>query len=677
MWFFEAIITIIITLLFYAFFVAICEVILEVIFGNICYRYYKTRRWEATLNKFKKILWFWFSPIVVICSLANNISRGLVGFYVTLRLILFSIEIIVRMNNRDQNWYDWKWYNEEWFDKDWYSESWLYKYTWTRYNEAWYDKNWFDKNWFDKNWLNWETWSKYDSRWYDKDWYNEKWYNRKWYNRYWYDKNWFDTCWWNKKWINKKTGTEYDENWYDRYWYDWKWYDEEWYDRYWYNKKWYNSAWYDKNWYKKDWYNIRWRNKKWINKKTGTRFDKDWYDEYWNDKDWYKKDWYDIFWRNKKWINKKTRTKFDEDWYDRYWYDKDWYNEDWYDKNWFTREIKEEITELDEDLQDLLLKWKEIWTILEKDLINSIDSMEWSLRKLEKFYNLCDELEIEVIPLKTKKNKKIEKTKKEISWKWKSSSIKICSIASWSNWNCYYIGTDDKAILIDDWISYKQLSSRMQQANLNINSIKWIFISHEHTDHIKWLPVFYKNHPKVPIYFNENAYHSVNSSNDPGVYKRWVINLEDKMINLDWFKIYPFRKKHDASYPLSFRVEYDWISIWIFTDIWEHSTTFQNHFKKCNAVFLEANHDVTMLRNCSRPKDVIDRIYATHFSNDNAYDMLDNYANKDLQLVIFVHISKDNNTSEKILNKFSKFKNKYKIDIASRYSVWQVYTVTN
>ena len=61
--------------------------------------------------------------------------------------------------------------------------------------------------------------------------------------------------------------------------------------------------------------------------------------------------------------------------------------------------LMEDISELSEDLQDLLLKWAEKWSLLEEDLIASLDNMEGSIRILEKFYDLCDKLKIKVITI--------------------------------------------------------------------------------------------------------------------------------------------------------------------------------------------------------------------------------------------------------------------------------------
>ena len=90
--------------------------------------------------------------------------------------------------------------------------------------------------------------------------------------------------------------------------------------------------------------------------------------------------------------------------------------------------LMEDISELSEDLQDLLLKWAEKGSLLEEDLISSLDNMEWSIRILEKFYDLCDKLKIKVITIeeelenreKEDKSAKRESKLGKISLYWKT-----------------------------------------------------------------------------------------------------------------------------------------------------------------------------------------------------------------------------------------------------------------
>ncbi len=63
--------------------------------------------------------------------------------------------------------------------------------------------------------------------------------------------------------------------------------------------------------------------------------------------------------------------------------------------------------------------------------------------------------------------------------------LEICAIASGSNGNCYYIGNENEAVLIDAGISGKQVLARMAERGLSSSKIKALFITHEHGDHMR------------------------------------------------------------------------------------------------------------------------------------------------------------------------------------------------
>ena len=64
-------------------------------------------------------------------------------------------------------------------------------------------------------------------------------------------------------------------------------------------------------------------------------------------------------------------------------------------------------------------------------------------------------------------------------------NIKICSLYSGSRGNSAYINAGGASILIDAGKSAKALCSALKEINVDICSIDAIFITHEHSDHIK------------------------------------------------------------------------------------------------------------------------------------------------------------------------------------------------
>jgi phosphoribosyl 1,2-cyclic phosphodiesterase len=83
-------------------------------------------------------------------------------------------------------------------------------------------------------------------------------------------------------------------------------------------------------------------------------------------------------------------------------------------------------------------------------------------------------------------------------------SLFICSLNSGSNGNCYYVGNNDEAILVDAGISCREIERRMQQCGLHLKNVRALFISHEHSDHITGVRVLSKKY-SIPVYITEQT----------------------------------------------------------------------------------------------------------------------------------------------------------------------------
>jgi phosphoribosyl 1,2-cyclic phosphodiesterase len=140
------------------------------------------------------------------------------------------------------------------------------------------------------------------------------------------------------------------------------------------------------------------------------------------------------------------------------------------------------------------------------------------------------------------------------------------------------------------------------------------------------------------------------------------------------FRVYTFLKHHDAAQPCSFRIAHDGIQTGIFTDIGSECENVIHHLKQCHALFLEANYDEKMLWDGRYPWPLKRRIASDHghLSNDQAFEMLINHSGDQLHTVFLSHLSAENNTPDKAMDRFSELEGKLNIHLTSRYSAGEV-----
>ncbi|WP_462265077.1 MBL fold metallo-hydrolase [Mucilaginibacter sp.] len=252
-------------------------------------------------------------------------------------------------------------------------------------------------------------------------------------------------------------------------------------------------------------------------------------------------------------------------------------------------------------------------------------------------------------------------------------SLYIASLNSGSNGNCYYVGNRHEAILVDAGISCREVEKRMQRLGLSMQKVKAIFISHEHADHIRGLPVLAKKH-RVPVYIT------------PRTCRNGRLELEDELnlpipenrtVSIGSLTITAFLKHHDAIEPHSFTISSAGVTVGVFTDIGVPCTNLLQHFSQCHAAFLEANYDEQMLHGGSYPYHLKRRISGGkgHLSNRQALEVFKAYRAPFLSHLLLAHLSKENNCPDLAQQLFNKHAGNTQIIVASRYQESRVYHI--
>lgn len=254
-------------------------------------------------------------------------------------------------------------------------------------------------------------------------------------------------------------------------------------------------------------------------------------------------------------------------------------------------------------------------------------------------------------------------------------SLFISSLNSGSNGNCYYVGNNNEAVLVDVGISCKEVEKRMLRSDLSMNKVKAIFISHEHSDHIKGVQVLSKKY-SLPVYIT------------PLTLRNSHLVLEDHLVNpftgyeaiqIGDLSVVPFPKLHDASDPFSFIVEGNGLKIGVLTDIGSACRHVIDNFKQCHAAFLEANYDEGLLESGYYPYYLKQRIKSDkgHLSNKQALELFVNHKPEFMRLVILSHLSKDNNCPIIVKDLFTQYANQTKVVVASRLQESEVFHISD
>ncbi|NMP36733.1 MAG: MBL fold metallo-hydrolase [Clostridiales bacterium] len=221
---------------------------------------------------------------------------------------------------------------------------------------------------------------------------------------------------------------------------------------------------------------------------------------------------------------------------------------------------------------------------------------------------------------------------------------RFCPLFSSSSGNSIYIGTASDGILIDVGQSAKRTAQALCAMGIDPASLRAVFVTHEHSDHVKGLRVFASQH-RLPVYASNGTLAALSDSGC----------LCDKFTAsaVDWngceitgMFIKPFHTQHDCREGNGYRIEMpDGRSIAVATDLGEMTREVVEAITGCDLVMLESNHDVDMLRSGSYPYVLKQRILSKygHLSNEVCAQTLASLVNKGTTRFVLGHLSIENN----------------------------------
>lgn len=220
--------------------------------------------------------------------------------------------------------------------------------------------------------------------------------------------------------------------------------------------------------------------------------------------------------------------------------------------------------------------------------------------------------------------------------------MKFCPLYSGSSGNSIFFGEGEDRILIDAGLPGKRIDSAMKEINEDTANIKGIFITHEHSDHIKGAGVLSRKYD-IPIYANELTwkamYGKIGKIRDENVV---VISDSVKIGNI---LIEPFDTSHDSAHSCGYIIHGEKDKVAIVTDLGTIGEDIFCKIRECSIILLECNHDVEMLKFGPYPYVLKKRILSDfgHLSNEACGEAILNILNGSKKTVYLGHLSKTNN----------------------------------
>lgn len=231
--------------------------------------------------------------------------------------------------------------------------------------------------------------------------------------------------------------------------------------------------------------------------------------------------------------------------------------------------------------------------------------------------------------------------------------LKFLSLSSGSSGNCYYLGTEQYAILIDAGIPVRTIQKVLRENGLSFGKIMGVLITHDHTDHIRSAGSLGELY-HLPVY-STKAVHSGMERNY-GMSKKLSAAsrryLErDVVFDIPGtdFHITPFTVPHDSTDNVGYYIEFgpasNPVRFCLATDVGFVTSDIRHFLGKADHVVMESNHDIDMLMNGPYPNYLKKRVRGEggHMSNRECAELIHDIYHKGLRHIFLCHLSQENN----------------------------------
>ena len=215
----------------------------------------------------------------------------------------------------------------------------------------------------------------------------------------------------------------------------------------------------------------------------------------------------------------------------------------------------------------------------------------------------------------------------------------ISVLASGSKGNCTFIEMEGSCVLIDAGISARRIKQELGRIGHSIEDLDGIFITHEHSDHIKGLAAVTKKYG-IPVYSRPETFKAMSCYNE---LPTECINIIYNQVRIGKLTVRAFPVSHDAADPVGYSIMGS-IKCVVATDIGFVDDNLRKELEAARVMVLEANHDVEMLKNGEYPWPLKRRILSNrgHLSNiDTAWTLV--HLKQRPQKVFLAHLSQSNN----------------------------------
>jgi phosphoribosyl 1,2-cyclic phosphodiesterase len=221
--------------------------------------------------------------------------------------------------------------------------------------------------------------------------------------------------------------------------------------------------------------------------------------------------------------------------------------------------------------------------------------------------------------------------------------VEVLVLASGSSGNSVLVRSGETSVLVDVGVSALQLKKRLECFGSAPDDVDAIFLTHEHSDHIRGLEVFLRRHREAPVWTTRGTWSRVPVKTRTG---GEIETGRDYPVGS--LRVRPVATSHDAAEPVAYVFEDGMQRVAVCTDTGVFTHLLEQRLANCDLLLIETNHDADMLRHGPYPWQLKQRIASRlgHLANHQTEEAMDRIRCAQLKGVVGLHLSAENNSTQ-------------------------------
>jgi phosphoribosyl 1,2-cyclic phosphodiesterase len=219
--------------------------------------------------------------------------------------------------------------------------------------------------------------------------------------------------------------------------------------------------------------------------------------------------------------------------------------------------------------------------------------------------------------------------------------MRFATLGSGSRGNAVLVESGATRVLVDCGFGPREAERRLKALDASPAELSAILVTHEHADHARGVARL-ADRFGVEVWATPGTWREMGSGAIPNLR---LFSGHGSGFRIGDLSIIPFPVPHDAREPCQFMLEGAGHRLGILTDAGRVTEHIRDLLRECDALLLECNHDVEMLRTGPYPPSLQARVGGNfgHLSNEQAADLLQSLPHARLSHLVAAHISEKNN----------------------------------